>query len=113
MKLGTLSITGNKFRLPCVYEFVRDGIVLYVGRSDNGFARAFTTGMKEHVNRIVAFRDATEIRLHVYDSIEQSREEEAKLIYLLKPKYNIQGLAGKGRTAYMRQLVRQSPGGKI
>ena len=34
MKLGTLTVSGRKFRLPCVYQFLlADGTITYIGRS--------------------------------------------------------------------------------
>lgn len=93
MKIGTLTVSGNKFRSPCVYEFLRAGIVLYVGRSDAGFSRAFrgySNGVPQPSarRRVQAFSEAEEIRVTVFDSTTETRAEEQRLIRLHNPAYN-------------------------
>lgn len=89
MKLGTLTIESGKFRLPCVYEFLRNDTVLYVGRSDRGFSRAFTS-KKQSEKRTTAFRQADQIRVTVFDNVSETRTEERRLIRLYNPAANIQ-----------------------
>jgi excinuclease UvrABC nuclease subunit len=93
MKIGTLTVSGGKFRLPCVYEFIREGVVIYVGRSDAGFSRAFrgyrTSGTHTGaLRRSWAFNEADQIRVTVFDNTTQIRTEERKLIRLHRPRYN-------------------------
>jgi excinuclease UvrABC nuclease subunit len=94
MKLGSLTVSGRKFRLPCVYEFLRNGIVLYVGRSDAGFQRAFrghSNGVPypSAMRRVQAFNDCDEIRVTVFDNTAEARIEEVRLIELYKPATNV------------------------
>ena len=91
MKLGTLTVTNSKSRQPCVYEYLREGIVLYVGRSDVGFSRAFVNRNDAQPNRRKAFNQATDVRVHVFSSKAETRREERRLIRLHKPQYNLVG----------------------
>ena len=94
-------VSGRKFRLPCVYEFLRGGAVLYVGRSDAGFSRAFrgyntsksvtvrgTKYERGEQLRTEAFNICDDIRVTVFDNIEEARAEEIRLIKLHKPAAN-------------------------
>src|SRR5258708_1156314 len=102
MNIGTLSISGRKFRLPCVYEFKSKGVVLYVGRSDAGFSRAFdgykASDVRDRIGkktprkngRTIAFNECDEIRVTVFDNTEEARQEEIYRIGLLQPAFNIQ-----------------------
>lgn len=87
MKIGTLTVTGAKFRLPCVYELIRRDTVLYVGYSARGFSRAFyrANSKSDADKRAQAFDACDDIRITVFDNISEAAREEVRLIKLLKP----------------------------
>lgn len=100
MKLGSLIVSDGSFRLPCVYEFVRAGVVLYVGRSNAGLSRAFRGykgsrrggkhfGVVRDDKRSQAFNEADEIRVTTFDNPLEARNEERRLIRLYNPVGNI------------------------
>lgn len=96
MKLGTFTITHYEYRRPCVYEFISDGKVIYVGaggvRTDTtyGFARAFSRRSNGHdPNRVLAYDEADAIRVTTFTEQAEAAAEEERLIRLLKPKYNV------------------------
>src|SRR6266850_6681056 len=91
MKIGTFAVTAQKFKLPCVYEYIRhDGIVLYVG-----FSRMMQRAFRSYGNRIgetrrfKAFSEAEAVRVTVFDTIEEAQAEERRLIVLHQPAANI------------------------
>jgi hypothetical protein len=84
MNLGTLIITGEKFRKPCVYEFISKGVVTYVGQSNVGFSRPFRGGSK-HFKRVQAFNEADQIRVTVFSTTQEAKQEERRLIVLHQP----------------------------
>ena len=94
MKVGTLTVSGHKFRLPCVYEFLLNGVVLYVGHSGSGLSRAFrgyqSRGFGKASNRRKdAFSQCDDIRVTVFDNTEEARDYERALILKLQPPANI------------------------
>jgi excinuclease UvrABC nuclease subunit len=95
MKIGTLRITANKFKMPCIYELIdAKGELLYVGFSSKGFTRAFHSyGCKfgrggGGGKRAEVFDVAETIRVTVFDNSAEARAEETRLIMLYKPRYN-------------------------
>ena len=93
MRLGQLTVSGRKFRLPCVYEFIHDDVVTYVGCSGAGFTRVFTAykecGPSSDDRRFKAFNEADQIRVTVFDNTEEARNEEIRLIMLHQPEGNV------------------------
>jgi hypothetical protein len=90
MKIGSITITDTKFRMPCVYEFLRNSAVLYVGFSSLGFLGVFRDyGKGSQRNRKSAFEQAEQIRITVFDDGLEARAEERRLIELHKPIGNI------------------------
>jgi hypothetical protein len=93
MNLGTFTVTDNKFRMPCVYQFVRAGVVLYVGRSFSGLSRAFrgysSRGFgKAAGNRRDAFNNADQVIVTVFSTAREAETEELRLIAQHTPAYN-------------------------
>lgn len=82
--------------MPCVYEFIADGKVMYVGRSYIGFTRVFdkysglySSALNPGPTRVQAFWKADEVRITVFDNKEEANQEEIRLIRLHKPVANI------------------------
>jgi hypothetical protein len=68
--------------------------VLYIGRPDRGIGRAFrgaanggTTPATKR--RVQAYKDAEHIRVTIFATPDEAKQEEKKLIRLYKPIYNV------------------------
>lgn len=70
----------------CVYMFVKDETVLYVGSSGNGLCRPFDS---QH-NARAARKESTDIHIWKCGSKGEAMKTEAHLIKKLRPKYNRQ-----------------------
>lgn len=76
---------------PMVYIFHAPGEVLYVGYSANGLKRPLS---ESHQERDRARAEATQLSIYPCKSAEDARKVEATLIFVLKPRYNINDKAG-------------------
>jgi len=74
----------GRLRFPCVYAFIRDGEIVYVGSSINGFARVIAS----HHPMVLKSEDSDQIAFWMVDSEAEAREMELKIIRELKPKFN-------------------------
>jgi hypothetical protein len=75
-----------KQKQPCIYVWFRYPFCLYVGQSDDGIQRLFST--HHHViNKVDAVR-ATDVFKLLWVPSEDLLKVEAKLINLLEPEYN-------------------------
>lgn len=80
-------VTMRQIRFPCVYVFVRNGEIIYVGSSVNGFARVIAS----HHPMVTRVEDSDQIVFWAVDSENEAREMELKVIRELKPKFNCDG----------------------
>lgn len=67
-----------------VYEFIKDGRTIYVGRSSKGLFRIFNSSVKHTKLREIA----DELRLHWCDSDAEMCDLELTMIVDLKPEFN-------------------------
>jgi len=92
-KFGSADIVTaiRKLRFPCVYAFIRDGEIVYVGSSINGFARV----MQSHHPMLESALEEDKIAFWVTGGEIEARELEHEIIKMVKPKFNGNGI-GKG-----------------
>lgn len=80
------SLNGNEFlnyRSPMVYVWVRNATVLYIGKSQYGFARPF--GIHDVLKEI---RSEDEIHFWRFATPQEAEAKERELIFTIKPVYN-------------------------
>jgi hypothetical protein len=106
------SFKGDDFRMlcrPCVYLFLKDALVLYVGMSRNGISRPAERG---HRQAMLARAECDEVRIFPCLTIFAAQQLEGLLISGLQPKYNkrqrmprfIARLMGVGQQAIRTRL---------
>lgn len=85
MKLEMMFFTENRFRMPCVYEFLKNGSTTYVGISCHGFPQVFRR-YSNRINgkRLIAFNQADQIRITIFDNEAEARAEKQHLIQQCK-----------------------------
>jgi hypothetical protein len=90
-RMTTLTSAHVHFLLqPCVYRFMRDGEVIYVGSSKNGIVRVLC---KNHHAK-EARKLADEIEIEWFRTESAARIEERRQISNFKPRYNVFGNDG-------------------
>jgi len=75
----------RKLRFPCVYAFIRDGTIVYVGSSINGFGRILASNHPMVANA----HDTDEIVFWTCTSEVDAREMEVEMIRMLRPQFNL------------------------
>jgi hypothetical protein len=83
-------VENRDWRKPCVYEFLREGVVTYVGRSCVGISGAFRHYTNGHnPGRAKAWKEADKIVVVAFDTLFLAKECEIKLIRQYSPEGNI------------------------
>lgn len=80
------SLNGDEFlnyRLPMVYVWVRNATVLYIGKSQHGFARPF--GSHDVLKEV---RSGDEIHFWRFTTSQEAEIKERELIFAIRPVYN-------------------------
>jgi hypothetical protein len=73
-----LFFTMRRLRFPCVYAFVRDGEIIYVGSSVNGLARALERGHPMATPQTFSITDS--LFFWITHSVGEAREMELAMI---------------------------------
>ena len=89
----------KKLRFPCVYAFIRHGLIVYVGSSINGFGRILAS----HHPMVTRAADTDEIVFWTCSSEVDARELEIQMIRMLRPQFNL-SVVGKLKSG-VRQRV--------
>ena len=94
--LTTEGISFNKasiaiLKAPCVYLFLKKGVVLYIGMSSNGVARAMGKHKPNFMEKYTtdSLADADELILFQAKDIAMAHKAELLLIQSLKPRLNV------------------------
>jgi len=111
MKIGNTVVNENELRMlwsPCVYTVSKAGEPTYIGSSSIGYSRVLQGKLKHEAKRSQAFAECDKVSVDFFETVEEAKNEEDKLIHEHHPLYNTQcGLCGrspKGSKAKIERL---------
>ena len=81
--------TAELLRGPCVYLFLKENEPLYIGMSEYGLSRVFSTHHNKYFSEVLSEYD--EVLIYQVKDAKAARDTEALMISSLRPRANIRG----------------------
>jgi len=91
MRTGNTIIDKESLRMfwsPCTYVVSKAGKPTYVGSSSIGYSRVLRGKLKKEGLRSKAFTECDQVSVDFFETVEEARNEEDRLIHEHHPVYN-------------------------